>query len=129
MIGMREVRSHNSWMHNSERLMPDTQRHQVLVHPADATASGLADGEAAQLSSQSGTIDVEVSFSEDMTPGNVAVPYAWGHDGGWRRANRAGGPWSNLLASGSSSQLEALAGMTVLSGIPVRLLSTSDDVT
>ncbi len=129
MIGMREVRSHNSWMHNSERLMPDTRRHQVLVHPADAAASGLADGEAAQLSSQSGTIDVEVSFSEDMTPGNVAVPYAWGHDGGWRRANRAGGPWSNLLASGSSSQLEALAGMTVLSGIAVRLLSTSDDVT
>lgn len=121
MIGMREVRSHNSWMHNVERLMPDSRHHVALIHPTDATTAGLVDGGHALLSSRAGSIDVEVSFTNDMTPGNIAVPYAWGHSGGWQRANRAGGPWSNLLASGDNDQLESLAGMTVLSGIPIRV--------
>jgi hypothetical protein len=63
-----------------------------------------------------------VSVTEDMLAGNIAVPHAWGHRGGWRRANRAGGSTSNVLASPEPDALEPLAGMTVLSGIPVRLV-------
>jgi anaerobic selenocysteine-containing dehydrogenase len=121
VIGMREVRSHNSWMHNAERLMPDTRRHRALVHPTDAGAAGIADGDHAVLASRAGEIEIEVSVTEDMLAGNIAVPHAWGHRGGWRRANRAGGSTSNVLASPEPDALEPLAGMTVLSGIPVRL--------
>ena len=121
MIGMREVRSHNSWMHNAERLMPDARRHTALIHPIDASAAGLATGDRATLASRAGSIEVEVTVSDDMMQGNIAVPYAWGHHGGWRRANRAGGPSSNVLASSDGADLEALAGMTVLSGIPIRV--------
>jgi formate dehydrogenase len=108
-------------MHNPERLMPDSRRHKVLVHPLDAREVAIADGDRAMLTSRAGSIDVEVSLSEDMTPGNIAVPHAWGHHGGWQRANRAGGATSNTLASSDPTELEPLAGMTVLSGIPVRL--------
>ena len=121
MIGMREVRSHNSWMHNVERLMPDSRSHVVLVNPLDAATAGLRDGDHGSITSAAGSIDVEISTTEDMMVGTIAVPYGWGHHGGWQRANRAGGPWSNLLASGQTDDLEPLASMTVLSGIQIRL--------
>lgn len=121
MIGMREIRSHNSWMHNIERLMPDTRQHAALFHPIDAAMACLKNGDRAVLTSRAGSIEVTVQLSEDMTPGNIAVPYAWGHSGGWQRANRAGGAWSNQLASVEPEHLEVLAGMTVLSGIPIRV--------
>jgi formate dehydrogenase len=121
MIGMREVRSHNSWMHNVEKLMPDSRKHAALIHPIDAAAASLKNGDRAVLTSRAGSIEVAMQLSDDMTPGNIAVPYAWGHSGGWKRANRAGGAWSNQLASSEPGHLEALAGMTVLSGIPISI--------
>jgi formate dehydrogenase len=127
-IGMREVRSHNSWMHNVERLMPDARQQAVLVHPADAATAGVVDGGAANIASSSGSIDVVVAVTDEMTPGTIAIPHGWGHAGGWQRANRAGGRSSNLLASGANADLEALAGMSVLNGIPVRLEPALDRV-
>jgi formate dehydrogenase len=126
VIGMREVRSHNSWMHNVERLMPDSRHHAVLVHPEDAAAAGVVDGGDAHITSSSATIDVIASITDEMTPGTIAIPHGWGHAGGWQRANRAGGRSSNLLASGANADLEALAGMSVLNGIPVRLTRALD---
>ena len=81
----------------------------------------MSDGGPAVITSHAGSIDVLVTISEDMAAGNIAIPHAWGHAGGWQRANRAGGATSNALASPEPSALEPLAGMTVLSGIPVRL--------
>ncbi|MDQ3293541.1 MAG: molybdopterin-dependent oxidoreductase [Actinomycetota bacterium] len=121
VIGMREVRSQNSWMHNVERLMPDSREHAVLLHPEDAAAAGLVEGDDAEITSASSTIAVHVTITDEMTPGTIAIPHGWGHAGGWQRANRAGGRSSNLLASGANEDLEALAGMSVLNGIPVRL--------
>jgi formate dehydrogenase len=56
-----------------------------------------------------------------MTPGVVALPHGWGHKGGWNVANEAGGVNVNLLASSDPDDLEPLAGMAFLNGIPVRL--------
>ncbi|MGQ0629695.1 MAG: molybdopterin-containing oxidoreductase family protein [Sporichthyaceae bacterium] len=117
MIGMREMNSHNSWMHNSPRLMPDSRKHGLRINPRDAAALGLLDGAAADLSSASATIRVEIMLSEEMVAGTVALPHGWGHDGGWQRANAAGGSTSNFL----SSQVEVLSGISVLNGIPVNL--------
>jgi hypothetical protein len=56
-----------------------------------------------------------------MTPGTVALPHGWGHRGGWSLANAAGGVNVNLLASSEPEDLEPLAGMAFLNGIPVSL--------
>jgi formate dehydrogenase len=56
-----------------------------------------------------------------MTDGTVALPHGWGHRGGWQVANAAGGANSNVLASAEAEDLEPLAGMAFLNGIPVRL--------
>ena len=48
-----------------------------------------------------------------MTPGTVALPHGWGHRGGWKLANEAGGANSNLLAPSDPEDLEPLAGMAL----------------
>src|SRR4051794_5582386 len=121
LIGMRELRSHNSWMHNSPLLMRGGRVHAARVHPDDAARYGLEDGGLVCVSSKSGSIELAVKVTDEMTPGTVAVPHGWGHRGGWRLANDAGGANVNALASGAPEDLERLAGMAFLNGIPVRL--------
>jgi anaerobic selenocysteine-containing dehydrogenase len=122
LIGLRESRSHNSWMHNAPLLMRGKRDHLARVHPADAAAYGLTDGERCQITSEHGSIELPVRITDEMTPGTVAVPHGWGHgEGGWRLANAAGGANINLLASPRPDDLETLAGMANLNGIPVRI--------
>jgi anaerobic selenocysteine-containing dehydrogenase len=121
LIGMRELRSHNSWMHNSPLLMRGGRAHALRVNPLDAEAHGLADGDQARLASKSGAVKVPVKVTDEMTRGTVALPHGWGHRGGWRVANDAGGVNFNLLASSDPDDLEPLAGMAFLNGIPVKL--------
>jgi anaerobic selenocysteine-containing dehydrogenase len=121
LIGLRELRSHNSWMHNSPLLMRGGRVHALRVHPRDAEEHGLVDGGEARLASKSGAVVVPVKVTDEMTPGTVALPHGWGHKGGWRVANDAGGVNFNLLTSADPDDLEPLAGMAFLNGIPVRL--------
>ncbi len=122
LIGLRELRSHNSWMHNSPLLMRGGREQPLRVHPEDAERFGLEDGGAAKLASKSGDIELAVRVTDEVMVGTVAVPHGWGHrGGGWRTANAAGGVNVNLLASSAPEDLEPLAGMAFLNGIPVRV--------
>ncbi|WP_309240092.1 molybdopterin dinucleotide binding domain-containing protein [Actinomadura sp. J1-007] len=122
LIGMRELRSHNSWMHNAPALMRGKRRHTARVNPEDAAEHGLQDGALCRISSAHGSIDLPVTVTDEMTPGTVAVPHGWGHQGGgWRGANAAGGANVNLLASPDPDDLEPLAGMAHLNAVPITL--------
>src|SRR5690606_10800232 len=80
LIGRRQLRSNNSWMHNSPRLVKGKPRCNLLVHPDDAQRLGLADGEQAVLSSAVGEVHVPVKVSDEVMPGVVSLPHGWGHD-------------------------------------------------
>jgi formate dehydrogenase len=121
LIGMRELRSHNSWMHNAPLLMRGGRTQALRIHPEDAEAAGLADGDVARISSESGAVEVPVELTDEMSRGTVALPHGWGHKGGWKLANQAGGVNFNLLAPSRADGLERLAGMAHLTGIPVRV--------
>jgi anaerobic selenocysteine-containing dehydrogenase len=122
LIGLRELRSHNSWMHNAPKLMAGSARtHAARLHPEDAQALGVAAGGRVRIVSKDGEIEVDVRVTDEVTPGVVAVPHGWGHHGGWRVANAAGGANTNVLAGSAPSDLEPLAGMAFLNGIRVRL--------
>jgi formate dehydrogenase len=121
LIGLRELRSHNSWMHNAPLLMRGRREHALRVHPDDAEAAGLEDGGEAVVESRRGSVTVPVLVTDEMTPGTLALPHGWGHRGGWKLANRHPGVNFNLLASGEPEDLERLAGMAHLNGIPVRV--------
>jgi anaerobic selenocysteine-containing dehydrogenase len=122
LIGLRELRSHNSWMHNAPLLMRGGCTHAARVHPDDAEALGIGDGDRCRISSPHGSIEIAATVTDEIKPGTVAVPHGWGHrGGGWEVANRAGGANVNLLASSNPEDLERLAGMAFLNGIPVRI--------
>jgi anaerobic selenocysteine-containing dehydrogenase len=122
LIGMRELRSENSWMHNAPLLLRGGRTHTARMHPDDAEALGLENGDPVRLVSQRGAIELPVTLTEDLKPGVVAVPHGWGHKGtgGWRKANAAGGVNVNHLMSTEPGDLERLAGMAHLNGVPVR---------
>ena len=122
LIGMRELRSHNSWMHNVPALMRgELRRHALRIHPDDAAARSVQDGGLVRIRSESGEVEIPVLVTDEMTPGVVALPHGWGHDGGWQLANAAGGVNSNSLMSAAPESLERLAGMSHLNGVAVEV--------
>lgn len=122
LIGLRELRSENSWMHNAPLLMRGKRVHAARVHPDDAAAIGVADGEALRVTSAHGSIELPANVTDEVMPGVVAIPHGWGHkgSGGWRTANAAGGVNVNLLMSSDPADIEPLAGMAHLNGVPIR---------
>ena len=122
LIGLREIRSHNSWMHNSQTLMKGSRKHQAHINPVDAEAVGVADGGTVRISSKHGSIETLALLTDEVGPGTVAVPHGWGHSGGsWELANKSGGANVNELMSTDIDEIELLAGMAHLNGVPVAL--------
>ena len=80
LIGRRDVRSNNSWMHNTERLVSGKARCVLWMHPQDAQARSLMEGQAVQVQSRVGQVTLPVHLSADIKPGVVSMPHGWGHD-------------------------------------------------
>ena len=80
LIGRREVRSNNSWMHNSERLVSGKARCTLWIHPSDAQRHALQDGQTVTVASRTGRIQVPVHVTPDIRSGVVSLPHGWGHD-------------------------------------------------
>lgn len=118
LFGRRKLRSLNSWMHNSPRLVR-SDKPTLLMHPVDAQERGIVDGQAVTIRSQANSLTVTVEITDEVVPGSVSYPHGWGHSGGWRYANETPGTNINLLASDDPDDLEQVSGMVLLDGIPV----------
>jgi anaerobic selenocysteine-containing dehydrogenase len=122
LIGRRDLRSNNSWMHNVEVLVKGKPRCTLHVHPDDAERLGLVDGGPAEVTSRTGKVSVPVEVTDAIRPGVVSIPHGWGHDlPGVRMAvaRRHAGVNSNLLAD--DELIDPLSGNAVLNGIPVEV--------
>jgi anaerobic selenocysteine-containing dehydrogenase len=122
LIGRRDLRSNNSWMHNVEVLVKGKPRCTLHVHPDDAARLGLADGADAAVSSRTGRVEVPVEVTDAIRPGVVSIPHGWGHDLDGVElgvARRHAGVNSNLLAD--DQLIDPLSGNAVLNGIPVEV--------
>ena len=58
LIGMRELRSENSWMHNAPLLMRGDRVHSALMHVDDAADLKLTDGDRVRVTSPYGEIEI-----------------------------------------------------------------------
>jgi len=120
LIGRRALRSNNSWMHNSLRLVKGPPGCVLLIHPEDASARGLKAGERARVSSRVGSVEVPVGLSEDLARGVVSLPHGWGHGRAGTALSVAGqhaGASLNDLTDEQS--IDALCGSAAFSGVPV----------
>lgn len=120
LIGRRDLRSNNSWMHNVELLVSGPERCTVFVHPHDAERLGL--GERANVRTRNGSIELPVHVTDEIMPGVVSIPHGWGHDGPdttLRVATQHAGANSNVLAD--DQWVDPVSGNAVLNGIPVEI--------
>lgn len=122
LVGRRDLRSNNSWMHNIEVLVKGKPRCTVHIHPDDAADLGLADGASVRITSRVGSVEAPVEVTDAIRPGVVSLPHGWGHGVSGTRlrvaAERAGVN-SNILTDHEA--LDPLSGTSVLNGIPVTL--------
>ena len=79
LIGRRDIRSHNSWLHNSKRMNKGKDRCVAIVNPFDAKSLGIKTGMLVELSSEVGCIQTLVKVSDEVVSGVVSVPHGWGH--------------------------------------------------
>jgi anaerobic selenocysteine-containing dehydrogenase len=79
LIGRRDVRDNNSWLHNSKRLMKGKTRCTLLINPTDAKLHGVADGEMVRVRSRVGSVTLPAQVSETMMQGVVSIPHGYGH--------------------------------------------------
>jgi anaerobic selenocysteine-containing dehydrogenase len=122
LIGRRHLRSNNSWMHNSLRLVKGPPRCTMLINPADARARNLGEGSLAEVSSRVGSVQIAVEVTDDMMPGVISIPHGWGHDRDGVRLSVAGahaGVSVNDLTD--EAQIDPLSGTAVLNGVPVEV--------
>jgi len=119
LIGRRHQRDCNSWMHNTERLTRGKARHQLLMHPDDLAARGLADGSMVTVTSRVGSVSVEVAAAEDMMPGVVSLPHGYGHQVDGTRLGHAAKVTGVSINDLTDPDLLDLSGNAALSGVPV----------
>jgi anaerobic selenocysteine-containing dehydrogenase len=122
LIGRRQLRSNNSWMHNYARLVRGRDRCTLLVHPRDAAARSLEHGDRGRLVSRSGSIEVPVEITDSIMPGVVSLPHGWGHvrTGVRTRVARAH-PGVSVNDVTDDGFVDALSGNAALNGVPARL--------
>lgn len=122
LIGRRDVRTCNSWIHNAPSMVRGRERCVLYVHPEDASRAGLGDGDTAWLESRVHRAAVAVHVTDEMRPGVVSLPHGWGH--------AAAAPWQRVAGSrpGVSANdwtddqdVESVVGQSILNGVPVHL--------
>jgi anaerobic selenocysteine-containing dehydrogenase len=79
LIGRRELRSNNSWMHNSERLVRGKNRCTLMIHPTDASKKGITEGSSVRVNSRVGSVELPAEITENIMPGVVSIPHGFGH--------------------------------------------------
>ncbi len=120
LIQKRERFTHNTWAHNVQAFVKGERNTNYLyIHPADADARGLADGDLARVSASGKSIEVPVRRDADMMPGAISVPHGWGHQaaGGLSVARRTTGVNVNRIMPDGPGSMEPGSGMSHMNGV------------
>ncbi|HMG53605.1 MAG TPA: molybdopterin dinucleotide binding domain-containing protein, partial [Kofleriaceae bacterium] len=128
LIGRRQLRSNNTWMHNSARLVKGPVRCTLLIHPDDAAARGLLDGGVARISTGRGAIELPVEVTDTMMRGVVSVPHGWGHGKpGIRLRVATATPGQSVNDIIDPAVIDELSGTSALTGQTVEVVAACGD--
>ena len=120
LIGRRQLRSNNSWMHNLPALTGGSNRCTLQIHPDDAARLGLTD--TAVVKGPGGELLVPVEVTTAIRPGVVCLPHGWGHDRpGMRLRVASSEPGVNVNQLHDGTLIDPLSGTAVLNGVPVQV--------
>ncbi len=120
LIGRRNLRSNNSWMHNLPSLAKGPDRARLLMHPADALRLGLRAGARVRVRGGAGAVEAALEVSDEVMPGVVSLPHGFGHHAARESLRVAGalaGPNVNEITD--EALVEPIVGTAILNGVPV----------
>ena len=122
LIGRRHVRSNNSWLHNSRRLIKGPNRCTLMIHPEDAENLHLSGGDIARVFNHVGSVELETEISEDVMPGVVSIPHGYGHGKkGVKLSVARERPGVSINDLTDPALIDPLSGNAVLNGVPVEI--------
>ncbi|MGB3725627.1 MAG: molybdopterin-dependent oxidoreductase [Glaciecola sp.] len=126
LIGRRHLKTNNSWLHNSKRMVKGTNnglsRCTAQLHPKDAAEYQLEDAQMIEVTSRVGSISLPVEVTDKIMPGVISIPHGWGHNKKgmrWQVAQQHAGVSVNDLTD--ELLLDELSGNAVLNGVPVKI--------
>lgn len=123
LIGRRQARNMNSWLHNLPNLAKGKTRCTLLIHPDDAKRKGLSPNGRARVRSRVGEVEVDVEISDEMMCGVVSLPHGFGHGSPGTKlgvaVEKQPGINSNILTD--DLPLDVPSGTSVANGIPVEV--------
>ncbi len=122
LIGRRELRSNNSWMHNAPVLVKGPHRCTLMIHPRDAASRGIAAGARVKVTSRTGSVVAPAEITDAVMPGVVSLPHGYGHARPGTRlrvASEHAGVSINDLTD--EQAIDALSGNAAFSGVPVQV--------
>lgn len=122
LIGRRHVRSNNSWLHNSQRLVKGKPRCTLMLHPETAREYGIEDGQNVKVTSRVGSVIIAAEVTDELMPKVVSIPHGFGHGrkGVKQKIAQAhAGVSVNDLTD--DTLIDTLSGNAAVNGVPVQL--------
>ncbi len=120
LVGRRHLRSNNSWLHNSYRMVKGRERCTLLIHPIDAQKRGINDGQKISVCSDVGEVNITAEITDEMMQGTVSIPHGWGHNRNGIKLkvaeDNAGVSMNDLI---DNKLIDELTGVSIISGVPV----------
>jgi len=120
LIGRRQLRDNNSWMHNVPRLMKGRNRCTPWINPTEAARHSLTDGQQVVIRSSVGTLQAPLQVTDQIREGVVSLPHGYGHGRDGTRltvANANPGVYINDITD--HRLLDELSGTSAMNGVPV----------
>lgn len=112
----------NSWMHNLPALKQSVHHtNPIWMHPFDAEALELFEGETVRVSSAYGEVEATLMYDESLRTGVVAMTHGWGQRSafGLKVARRHGGANVNALAPNGPGSFDPISNQSHTTGINV----------
>jgi formate dehydrogenase len=130
LIGLRERRTHNSWLHNLERA-DLAGGNRALMNRADARRRGIEEGALIFVRGAGGELRLPVQLSDDILEGVIAVPHGWDHRRAQTsRASALPGQNFNRAIPSGGPHLEPPSGQAIMLGHSVEVgLAEDPDAT
>ena len=128
LIGRRHLRSNNSWLHNSYRMVKGRDRCTLLIHPEDALVRGIQNGDRVFVQSRTGKEEITAEVSDEVMQGVVSIPHGWGHTRESMQlsiaSEHAGVSLNDLL---DDEWVDKFSGVAVINGIPVDVFTKVEE--
>jgi anaerobic selenocysteine-containing dehydrogenase len=123
LIGRRDLRTNNSWLHNAPLSAKGRDRCTLLMHPDDARERKLASDDRVRIRSRVGQVIARLEVSGEIMPGVVSLPHGWGHGSRPGMQLRVAEAHAHVSLNDLTDEqlLEPVVGNAILNGVPVEV--------